>query len=679
MGLWHIIIFSSVFASVDAMTGFFQKSKQVAPESVDYDINEINKLLAKYITENLFEGQSPLENYGGTITRIITRNTFPYIFGREVVAEKWRSSEAYRNVLQKNAEILAAALKNKNQPRIRFIPAAHRMMAINDAVETMANADTFLTAMNTREVGSGFPDQTRDLITNTVNEYGELKKRGRQDIFGDIFVLVGVISTMPSLEGIVLRSGDGEGTNDPIAKCIVNVFTWIADPLTAEIEFAISRGFFDELLDGLLNTFQIADGDLKLFEEFNEKMSKLQQNPGPSQTQDNLGERSTDVSVTSETRKTVVGRVSDAVLSLNGEIRKGLQEVGKWEQMNRLNGLFLNPMYGPCKDTQEAKVEIPSQSGSSNEHIQVIFIRHAESIWNDQKRVNRLISKRGSTGTMQGLTSDQRRLEALVRLGASRNNIGSYFRDAKLSAKGIQQAMALGETVGMLNTESRDPYHWECKPFIDSEVRERVLAILGKKGIEQTVIATSNLKRAYLTELLALKDRESDGSSKEKIWILSSTQELSDGADATSLATERECPELDAAEFEEKFTCEPAKNEGDENGWWSFQSTRLKKFCEQLFGFANENNKRMILTGHSSWLQEFYKMFLKTPKGQTQSGIETGLLTKGVKLGNASVIEFQVRFNKESGFFGGAKTTCEIVSGSTHLVFGYLEEKEKKN
>jgi len=209
-----------------------------------------------------------------------------------------------------------------------------------------------------------------------------------------------------------------------------------------------------------------------------------------------------------------------------------------------------------------------------------------------------------------------------------------------------------------------EPFSWEDGMYIDRTKREETWKILsGEKDAGSTILATSNLRRAFLTGLIALYYRKEKGQS-ETVHILSCAQEISKGDDAQSITPVESVPEVDKGRYGERFDTNPFPNRGDQNGWTvKTGATRLVDFCRRLYLFYETGNRHMILTGHSSWLQKLIKKYLSEDGNNI---LEERLKTRGLKLGNASVVRFQMKLSDDG---------CEIVRGSTTLIFGYLQDK----
>lgn len=81
----------------------------------------------------------------------------------------------------------------------------------------------------------------------------------------------------------------------------------------------------------------------------------------------------------------------------------------------------------------------------------------------------------------------------------------------------------------------------------------------------------------------------------------------------------------------------------------------------------------VVLAGHSLWLRKLFKKFLS--KGGPLSSLDDALVSKESKLGNTSVVKFQIDvFEKPSSWLGESPSlTCAIPRGAAKLAYGYIQ------
>ena len=214
------------------------------------------------------------------------------------------------------------------------------------------------------------------------------------------------------------------------------------------------------------------------------------------------------------------------------------------------------------------------------ESISIYFIRHAQSKWNEAKGMK----KGGFLSNVPLPLADP-----------------GKFIDAELSLAGIGQAR---ELAGAIATAAE-----LVPPLSPQKAALKVLSGVDLPLRARTYIATSNLRRALLTELIALRSRARRhvGSAPEVIHILSSTQELSGGEDArTRASSPGDVPEFDDW-YNAGFEIRGHRNAGEENGILVSFDQRLVRFCDEAQDIHARGFDRIILTGHSTWLQELFR------------------------------------------------------------------------
>ena len=239
---------------------------------------------------------------------------------------------------------------------------------------------------------------------------------------------------------------------------------------------------------------------------------------------------------------------------------------------------------------------------------------------------------------------------------------------------------------------------------------------------DQIVFATSNLKRAIETMLVffsgiveglgAKKPQE-----KPEIHIVSALQETSLGTDAESSLPASKSPfentfqqgteaKYNAAletfpnhggQNTLPFSFNVAANEGNLNTWRSSFNQRYDKFCEWVVdqSSSGDGGRRVfVISGHSSWLLGFFiksfggHLFNDDPALDKQTNLAEKVLrmtrstwefvkykvgfsnAMELKLGNASMIKFDLTLSKQKSFWGTISNKCEVAAKSTQLLFG---------
>jgi hypothetical protein len=289
---------------------------------------------------------------------------------------------------------------------------------------------------------------------------------------------------------------------------------------------------------------------------------------------------------------------------------------------------------------------------TSSSAKRIVYIRHAESAWNASvKDVAQLL--------------------------------GGFSTDSPLSRKGIQQSQSLaawidnapeGQCVSGDSVVSSDDASSEASCDNASAIRSMMLS-------DSTVWVSSNLKRALLTGVIALRSKLVSGPPPV-VNLLSALQEVSMGIDAQASVGAREIPDVGWSEVElfrvhaddnvgsMDIHIDVSNNIGNMNSVVAKVSSadRIRDFCNWL---NTQQSNDIVVVGHSTWLNEFFAASNLAVDGlgffEDLNSAEI-ILTEGrAKLGNASVLYF------ESVSVGAG---CAFVPGKTQLVFGNWQ-KEK--
>lgn len=264
----------------------------------------------------------------------------------------------------------------------------------------------------------------------------------------------------------------------------------------------------------------------------------------------------------------------------------------------------------------------------------VIFARHAESTWNSKNK-----------------------------------SVADYFStDANLSEAGKIQARRLAawiEGTGecMRCTDCEGPAKASC-----AESVQRALA--SWNNVEW---ATSNLKRALLTGIIALRQRVVSEERKPVFNILSALQEISCGVDAQSGTDASDTPISNVSGSElgyrdndsYRILTDSVSNLGNANHPIEGvrETERLQQFCEWI----NASHKGAFgIFGHSFWLNTFFKRSMALDN--EMNDLERMFAQGQFKLGNTAVVVFQV--DTTSNGIG-----CAFVPGSAELIYGTLIEQ----
>lgn len=157
-------------------------------------------------------------------------------------------------------------------------------------------------------------------------------------------------------------------------------------------------------------------------------------------------------------------------------------------------------------------------------------------------------------------------------------SMDSKFLDSPLNHEGIEQALELRKFL-------ENPKHPECT----DDMKELLSIIQGDCG--HSVMVTSSLRRAIATTTLALWPRIK--KKKEKMYILSSLQEISRNVDTRALSGPKEIPDVpfsriaghckfDDKSFDPELVFDASENFGNKPRTF-YGIKRLKAFNEWVF------------------------------------------------------------------------------------------------
>jgi len=194
----------------------------------------------------------------------------------------------------------------------------------------------------------------------------------------------------------------------------------------------------------------------------------------------------------------------------------------------------------------------------------------------------------------------------------------SWFYDSPLSLEGIEQAEQLRRYLG---SKANDP---------------AADTILGKT--KNTVLVSSNLRRALSTMVIALWDRLS--KSEDKVNLLPSLQEISRNMDTLSI-TPPHTPPLPSW-IERDYLLDVSKvyrdqvdttaNTGNKPVTGTSGLKRILTFNKWLFESTNPDTV-VIVAGHSLWFRAYFRLFLA--RSSKHKAISS-------KIANGGVVSFTI-------------------------------------
>ena len=263
--------------------------------------------------------------------------------------------------------------------------------------------------------------------------------------------------------------------------------------------------------------------------------------------------------------------------------------------------------------------------------------RHAESAWN-------LVFNKGFGSDFPGRLRD-----AVVKEAKLGNTLDSVFMDSPLSKIGTDQAEALQE-------------------FVETGEEKLSELLRGKEG--DSIMCSSNLRRALSTLTIGMWERLK--RTQEKIYVLSSLQEITFNVDGVSLAKPGLAPQLsdtelnslygggDASKFDPDRYYDCAFNAGNKPVFTT-GIERMQQFCAWCF---EQEASTIIAGGHSLYNRFFFKTFL--PKSSSHE-------SKVKKMQNCAVVSMTLKKGKKKN-----KTWYAIDEDSVDVVYLGFEEKKKK-
>lgn len=258
----------------------------------------------------------------------------------------------------------------------------------------------------------------------------------------------------------------------------------------------------------------------------------------------------------------------------------------------------------------------------------LLFIRHGESEWNQ-------IFNKGSKALLpfKAVVALIREIRTFFALDA-----GSVLYDSPLNQEGLEQAQELAQLL-------RGEAHWG--DVADAESRDADAATLagGDDAPRTSVIASSNLRRALQTCVLALQTRiqGAEEGDPPPVHVLSCLQEVSTNVDTIGLAPPGAVPPLprvpaslqrpDRFDVEYQNGNKPIRGHGQR---------RLDAFADWAFARPEDC---VIVAGHSLWFQFFFKEYLPSDVDHdgkkfkvANGGIVACVLEKGTLPGGREVL-----------------------------------------
>lgn len=266
-----------------------------------------------------------------------------------------------------------------------------------------------------------------------------------------------------------------------------------------------------------------------------------------------------------------------------------------------------------------------------------VINRHAESAWN-------LVFNKGFGSDFPGRLRD-----ALVKEGKLVNTLDSVFMDSPLSKIGTDQAE-------------------ELQQFLETGETSLSELLRGNEG--DSIMCSSNLRRALSTLTIGMWDRLK--RTQEKIYVLSSLQEITFNVDGVSLAKAGHAPQLSDTELTSLYgSGDTSKFDPDRYYDCTFNAgnkpvlttgiERMQNFCDWCF---EQEAGTIIAAGHSLYNRFFFKTFL--PKDSKH-------ISKTNKMANCSVVSMTLKKGQKDN-----RTWYAVDEDSLQVLYLGFEEKKKK-
>eukprot|EP00573_Skeletonema_grethae_P005232 CAMPEP_0201699542 /NCGR_PEP_ID=MMETSP0578-20130828/24415_1 /ASSEMBLY_ACC=CAM_ASM_000663 /TAXON_ID=267565 /ORGANISM="Skeletonema grethea, Strain CCMP 1804" /LENGTH=390 /DNA_ID=CAMNT_0048186333 /DNA_START=5 /DNA_END=1177 /DNA_ORIENTATION=+ len=251
--------------------------------------------------------------------------------------------------------------------------------------------------------------------------------------------------------------------------------------------------------------------------------------------------------------------------------------------------------------TAAASDESSSKKKTSFQSKTVILIRHGESTWNDT------FNPGGRNIALFILFYIPNMIKALLTEAyffISGNDSQSWFFDSALSTKGVAQVHGLRK---FLQKEQMRLGSGGSNGREEMAIRE-LLNVGQAKG--NSMVVSSNLRRAISTAAIGLSDRFAASHSGDDILLLPSLQEISFNPDAQTILPPRGVAHPTWCDPVDKFS--KLINTKYHNGNKSLDSTgliRLNQFASDIFSSKCDKDV-IVAVGHSLFFRSFFQMFL---------------------------------------------------------------------
>lgn len=260
---------------------------------------------------------------------------------------------------------------------------------------------------------------------------------------------------------------------------------------------------------------------------------------------------------------------------------------------------------------------------------QIIFVRHGESLWNST--FNKGDRNLGAfiLGYVPFLIYSFSMEWYFFITGHSQE---SWFFDSPLSNKGINQARELRDFLDDVASG---------KQKASEEERKLVNVMLGNTQESESVLISSNLRRAITTCAVAFQRRLEKKIANDDIIIVSDLQEASFNPDSLCItpANESVVPSFADTSVKEadleglyRTRVDTSKLHHGNKELNSNGLLRIQSFVSTIFKTFSEK-EHIIVTGHSLWFRSFFRTYLP---------YDVEHIAKKKKIRNGGVVSFQL-------------------------------------
>ena len=318
--------------------------------------------------------------------------------------------------------------------------------------------------------------------------------------------------------------------------------------------------------------------------------------------------------------------------------------------------------------------------------VTIYYVRHGESEWNE----------RSHSSSEKALNKQFELTDAkLTRLGAREaQELSSFIQRKAEEIKEVENSKREKEGIEWRTTRGDD---WK---ILNGE-RVTFVHEYGELYTRKAAYATSNLRRASLTFLLAFKHLMTPFSSKiDKLHILSALQEPVDNIDSNSLARPRNPPALsyESCPIKARSLMDSTCNRGDEMEKNNRRTgdQLLANFCRWMrnmaaFGHVPARREQLfpsitggprvtdfIIAGHSMFLRGLFQRYLTGGgPGVHRNKLEKYLSSEFYTVGNGSLIKIKFILNNPITPISSGRRrlrsdveSCQIEKGSTEILAG---------